>query len=193
MFARMVTTALLALTAENLLFSGGAGFSRALRAARRPSSILSWSLFVTLFSFGSAGAGVLLNPYLGRGRGEFLKPAVFAAVAALMYLAAAYLLRRFAPGFYGRNEGALALSAANTVVVAVPYVQQIFGFGLSQTAGYALGTGVSFFLASLVLFRAEKTCSNPDVPEAFSGLPAALIYIGILSLAFTGFTGGRVF
>lgn len=193
MFARMVTTALLALTAENLLFSGGVGFSRALRAARRPSSVLSCSLFVTLFSLGSAGAGALLNPHLAGSRGEFLRPAVFAAAAALMYLAAACLLRRLAPAFYGRNAGPLALSAANTVVVAMPWVQQIFGLGLSQAAAYALGTGVSFFLASLVLSCAMKTCSNPDMPEAFSGLPAALLYVGILSLAFTGFTGGRVF
>ena len=193
MFARMVTTALLALTAESLLFSGGVGFSRALRAGHRPSSILFCSLFVTLFSLGSAGAGVLLNPYLVSGPGEFVRPAVFTAAAALMYLAAAYLLRRAAPAVYRRNAGPLALSAANTVVVAVPWVQQIFGFGPSQAAGYALGTGVSFFLASLVLSRAEKTCANPDMPEAFSGLPAELIYVGILSLAFTGFTGGRVF
>ncbi len=193
MFARMLTTALLAMTAESLLFSGGAGFSRVLRAARRPRSILPYSLFVTLFSLGSAGAGVLLKPHLAGDRGEFLRPAAYAAAAALMYLAAAWLLHRFAPAFYGRNEGPLALSALNTVVVAMPWVQRIFGFGLSQTVGYALGTGVSFFLASLVLSRAGKTCSNPDMPEAFSGLPAELIYVGILSLAFTGFTGGRVF
>lgn len=193
MFFRIASTALLALTAESLLFSGGAGFSRALRAARRPASLLSYSLFVALFSLGAAGAGALLNPYLSGDRGEFLRPAVFTAAAALMYLAAAFLLHRFRPAFYQRNAGVLAQSAANTVVVAVPFVQQIFGFGLSQSLGYALGTGLSFFLASLVLSRAMAACANPDMPEAFSGLPAALIYVGILSLAFAGFTGGRVF
>lgn len=193
MFARMTATALLALTAENLLFSGGVGFSRALRAARRPFSLLTYSLFVMLFSLGSAGTGVLVNPCLAGSRGEFLRPAVYAAAAALMYLAAACVLRHLSPSFYERNAGPLAQSAANTVVLAVPYVQQIFGFGYAQALGYALGTGMSFFLASLVLSRAVKVCANPDMPEAFSGLPAALIYVGILSLAFTGFTGGRVF
>lgn len=193
MFAKMVAAAFLALTAENLLFSGGVGFSRALRAARRPSSLAVYSLFAALFSLGAAGAGILLNPYLEGARSEFLRPAAFTAAAALMYLAAALVLRRLFPSFYERNAGPLAQSAANTAVVAVPLVQQIFGFGPAQAVGYALGTGVSFFLASLVLSCAMKTCTNPDMPEAFSGLPAAFLYVGVLSLAFAGFTGGRVF
>lgn len=63
MFAKMMLTALLALTAENLLFSGGIGFSRALRAARRPSSAGFFALFVTLFSLCSALVGNWLFPY----------------------------------------------------------------------------------------------------------------------------------
>lgn len=47
-------TALLAVTAENLIFTGGIGFSRVLRAARKPKTIGIYSLFVGGFSLVSA-------------------------------------------------------------------------------------------------------------------------------------------
>jgi electron transport complex protein RnfA len=43
------------------------------------------------------------------------------------------------------------------------------------------------------LSHAMKICTNPDAPRAFSGLPGVLVYVGILSMAFAGFTGGKVF
>ncbi len=187
----MMLAALLALTVESLLLSGGMGFSRVLRAARRPGSIGVFSLFVTLFSLMSAGSGLWLNRVLA-GNGA-LRTAALAAAAAVSYLLVAGLLRGLLPGFFKRNEQTVALAAVNTVVLAMPYVQELFGFGPVQAAGYALGTGAAFFLASLVLAGARGICSNPDMPEAFSGLPATLIYVGILSMAFAGFTGGRVF
>lgn len=191
MFLRMALAALLALTAENVLFSGGMGFSRALRAARRPGSIAVFSLFVTAFSLVSALAGFWLNPLLSDQPN--LRPAVLTAAAAAAYLIAAAALRFLLPDFYSRWSQVLALAAVNTAVLALPYVQQLYSFSLSQTVGFALGTGAAFFLASLILLNALRVCANPDMPDSFSGLPAMLIYVGILSMAFAGFTGGKVF
>lgn len=188
MFAKMMFTALLAVTAENLLFSGGVGFSRALRAARRPSSAGVFALFVTAFSLCSSLAGYWLAPYFS-GSPWVLYPAVLTAAAGVFYLAAAGLLRVLAKDFYSTHAPILAQAAANTVVLAVPFVQQMFRFTLMETVGYALGTGAAFFLAVLILEQAMKTCSNPDMPQAFSGLPGVLIYVGILSMAFAGFSG----
>jgi electron transport complex protein RnfA len=191
MFVRTFTGALMALTAENLLFSGGAGFSRALRAARKPSSAVHSALFVTGFSLGSGLAGYWLAPFFS-GFKQIAYPAVVASAVAVFYLAAAALLRRLAPGYFQKHSSSLALAAVNTVILAIPFVQQTLGFGFSSTVGYALGTGVAFFLAVLLLNQALRICSGPDMPRAFSGLPGVLIYIGIVSMAFAGFSG-RVF
>ncbi len=91
--------------------------------------------------------------------------------------------------FFENYSSILAQAAVNTVVLAVPFVQQALGFGLSGTVGYALGTGAAFFLAVLLLEQALRICSNPDMPRAFSGLPGVFLYIGILSMAFAGFSG----
>jgi electron transport complex protein RnfA len=188
MFARMMTAALLALTVENVLFAGGAGFSRALRAARRPSGAGFYALFVTAFSLCSGLAGYFLSP-LFLDKYQILYPAVIAAVAAVFYFLAAVFLRVTAPSFFEKYSPILAQSAVNTVVLAIPFLRQMCSFGLSQTVGFSLGTGAAFFLAVLILEQALRICSNPDMPRAFSGLPGVLVYIGILSMAFAGLSG----
>lgn len=195
MFPRMLFAALLALTTENLLFTGGAGFSRALRAVRRPRAAGLFAAFVTWFSLISALVGAKLLPLLPDfGLGQTERLAVLDALcAAAAYLATAFLLRRLLPRRYGEFAPMLAPAAANTLVLAMPFVRQTFGFSFSEAVGYALGTGAAFFLAEVVLSHAMEKSRNPDAPRAFSGLPAALLYIGILSMAFAGLTGTKVF
>ena len=62
-----------------------------------------------------------------------------------------------------------------------------------EAAGFAIGTGVAFFLAALVLSEALARYRNEYMPKAFRGLPSVLIYVGILSMVFVGVTGGRLF
>lgn len=195
MFLKLVLAALLAVGTENLLFTGGAGFSRALRAAQRPASIGVYSLLITWFTLLSALAGIWMSPLLPKyGRTAVLWSSCFAAAAAAAYLLTYLLARAVLPLRAMKKIGPLlAPSALNTIVLAMPYAQRGFALAPVQAAGYALGTGAAFYLASAVLAHAEAKCRNPDMPEAFSGLPASILYIGILSMAFAGFAGGRVF
>ena len=194
MFAELVLTALLALGAENLLFAGGAGFSRALRAAQHPGMIGRYAGFVAWFSLLSALAGVWLNGSLpDYGPQGTVRAACLAASAAAAYLVTAGLLRGFLPSLYKKCAPVLAPAAVNAVVLAMPYLQRKFSFDAAHAAAFAAGTGIAFYLAAAALMHAEAKCRNADMPEAFSGLPATLLYVGILSMAFAGFAGGRVF
>lgn len=188
MFAKMLTGALLALTVENVLFAGGAGFSRALRAARRPAIAANYALFVAFFSLCSGLAGFLLSP-LFLNRYQAVYPAVVAAVVAVLYFLTAAFLHITKPSFFEKNSSILAQAAVNTVVLAIPFLRQMCSFGFSETVGFSLGTGIAFFFAVLILEQALRLCSNPDMPRAFSGLPGVLVYIGILSMAFAGLSG----
>ena len=191
MLAEMAASALLAVTAENVLFGGGAGFSRVFRTARNPRSIGADSLLVTLFSLISAFCGLWLGPLLPASGAE--RTAAFAAVAAAVCAAASVAARLLLPRLYGRLVQHIASAAVNTVVLSMPYAAKVLSAGPAGAAGFALGTGLSFFLACAAVSRAAALCRNPDMPKAFSGLPAGLIYVGILSMVFAGFTGGRIF
>lgn len=192
--AGLILTALAAVTVENIIFAGGIGFSRALRAARKPNTLGMYSLFVTIFSLISSIMGYLINPlFPNSGLSFILRPAAFAVSTALVYILAAALIKFPAPGFYNKYGQILSPAAINTVVLSMPYIIIKNQLGIFDAIGFALGTGASFFFAAVILSYALEKCKNEDTPEAFSGLPATLIYIGILSMAFAGFTGGKIF
>lgn len=46
---------------------------------------------------------------------------------------------------------------------------------------------------SLLTAEARDRMDNPDVPQAFRGLPIALVYLGLMALALLGFKTGVSF
>ncbi len=193
-FVQLLLTALMAVTAENILFSGGIGFSMVLRAARRPRTLALYSVFITVFTLISSVISALLAPVLASSDLLiYLRPVIFALCTAAVYLIAAFVLKYLASSFFKEHGEVLWPAAINTVVLSMPYVQKSFKLDVANSVAFALGTGAAFFLAASVLAHAIARYKNGDMPKAFSGLPAVLIYVGILSLAFAGFTGTKLF
>lgn len=194
MAAQLFLFALLAITAQNVIFCGGIGFSRVLRAARRPKILLSYAGLLSLFTLLSAWIGIGVNKLVpGMSPVAFYRPAIFAVCVAVLYLLAALVYRMFFAARYKRLEPVFSSSAINCLVLSMPFIQRVFRMNEWQITGYAIGTGVAFFLAALVLSHAMERLKNPDMPKAFQGLPSVFLYVGILSLAMFGFAGGKLF
>ena len=97
-FSQLLLYAGLARTAENLLFAGGIGLSRALRAARKPHSLPAYAAAVTFFSLLLSLCGEALTPLLRQNDWAlFFSPVIFAVLMALFYCGAAILLRQLCP------------------------------------------------------------------------------------------------
>jgi electron transport complex protein RnfA len=194
MAAQLFLYAILAITAQNVIFCGGVGFSRVLRAARRPKTLLSYSALLSVFTLLSAWMGIGVNTLVPSvSPAAFYRPAIFAVCVAAVYVLAALLYRLFLPARYKKLEPVFSSSAINCIVLAMPFVQRVFRMTGWQITGYAIGTGVAFFTAALVLSHAMERLKNPDMPKAFQGLPSVFLYVGILSLAMFGFAGGKLF
>lgn len=189
LLAQIFWTLLAALTVENLLLPGTLGFSRMLRSARKPEHRAWYALFVGIFSAISLEISLLLTPQLFPVLGDVLRPVCLAACTAAAYAIAALLLSRLAPGFLRRHGSVLAPAAINTVVLAMPYARQSLSLGALQGLGYAAGTAILFYLTSLSLTFLYERCQSQEAPDAFRGLPAALLMIAVLSMAFLGFVG----
>lgn len=194
MAVQLLLFAVLAVSAQNAVFAGGIGFSRVLRAARRPKILASYAGLLTIFSLIAALLGSLLNRLVpASSPAAFYRPAIFAVCVAAVYLLSVVIYRMFFSSRYKRIEPVLSSSAINCLVLAMPFLQRVFRMNTWQIVGYALGTGAAFFLAALILSHAMPRLKNPDMPKAFQGLPSIFLYVGILSLAFFGFTGGKLF
>lgn len=192
--AQLLFYTVLAVAAQNVIFSGGIGYSRVLRAARRPKTLFSYAGLLCGFTLISAWVGAALNALVpASSPAAFYRPAIFALCVAVVYLVAVLVYRIFFAARYKKLEPVFSSSAINCLVLAMPFLQRVFRMNVWQLTGYALGTGAAFFLAALVLSHAMPRLKNPDMPKAFQGLPSVFLYVGILSLAFFGFTGGKLF
>lgn len=60
---------------------------------------------------------------------------------------------------------------------------------LAHALTLALGGGLGFTLAIVIMAGLRQELDFCDIPAPFQGVPAAMVVAGILSLAFLGFTG----
>ena len=99
-------------------------------------------------------------------------------------------LERFIPKLYSAFGIYLPLITVNCVVLAVSlfFVNREYTF--LETAAFSFGSSVGWLLAIvLVAGIREKMSKNSDVPRGLAGKGIVFIVLGILALAFIGFTG----
>jgi electron transport complex protein RnfA len=63
------------------------------------------------------------------------------------------------------------------------------GYNFVQCLVYALGAGVGFTIAIVIMAGLREELDWSDVPSVVRGTAIALMLAGLLSLAFTGFAG----
>ncbi|MCL2195822.1 MAG: hypothetical protein FWB76_07735 [Oscillospiraceae bacterium] len=209
----VIQGAIFAVFLHNLVFSGGLGASEMFRAAQRNSEILLTSGLISGFSAVSALINRALTTWLSSqnytigwlswryapfstqlpGLQYVWHALIFALILLVLYLLV-NLIVHFLPTskhklLFHKRVGAAVL---NTLVISVPLLlfprgAATFGF----TLGMGLGAGVAFFVVTLLVNSGMHVLrQNKAIPSQFSGVPATLIYTGLLALAFTGFAGG---
>jgi Na+-translocating ferredoxin:NAD+ oxidoreductase subunit A len=119
----------------------------------------------------------------------FLKIIVFIGIVAGLVQASDTMMRKMAPGLYYKLGIYLALISTNCIIIAVPLVSSGEKYSLLQSLAFALGSGLGFGLALVIMASIREKLELADVPVAFRGLPMAFIVTGLIALAFTGFSG----
>ncbi len=141
----------------------------------------------------------LLNQYLLVPFGlEFLQTIAFILVIAALVQMVEIVLKKISPSLYQALGIFLPLITTNCAVlgVAITVVTKEFTFGaeshmlgLGQAIVYAVATSLGYGLAMVLFAGLREHLALNEVPKSFKGLPIALITVGILALAFLGFSG----
>ena len=120
---------------------------------------------------------------------EFFTTICFVFIVASTVQMLDVITRRFVPRLHALWGIYLMLIATNCVVLSVPLinVENDFNFGMSLV--HAVGAGLGFWLALVLMASIREKLAHSEVPVAFRGLGIAFITAGMLSLAFLGFTG----
>ena len=142
----------------------------------------------------------LLNQYLLIPLGlEFLQTISFILVIAALVQMVEIVLKKISPSLYQALGIFLPLITTNCAVlgVAITVVSKEFAFGgsaphllnLGEAVVYAVATSLGYGLAMCLFAGLREHLAGNDVPKAFKGLPIALITVGIMAMAFLGFSG----
>jgi electron transport complex protein RnfA len=142
----------------------------------------------------------LLNRYLLVPFGlEFLQTIAFILVIAALVQMVEIVLKKISPSLYQALGIFLPLITTNCAVlgVAITVVTKEFAFSggvphmlnLGEAVVYALATSLGYGLAMCLFAGLREHLAGNDVPKAFRGLPIALITVGIMAMAFLGFSG----
>ena len=141
----------------------------------------------------------LINKYFLVPLGlTFLQTIAFILVIAALVQMVEIVLKKISPSLYQALGIFLPLITTNCAVlgVAITVVSKEFSFGgaphlmnLGEAVVYAVATSLGYGLAMVLFAGMREQLATNDVPQAFKGLPIALITVGIMALAFLGFSG----
>ncbi|MCF7925629.1 MAG: NADH:ubiquinone reductase (Na(+)-transporting) subunit E [Candidatus Izimaplasma sp.] len=99
-------------------------------------------------------------------------------------------LEKFIPSLYNAFGIYLPLITVNCVVLAVSLFFVNRNYNFLETVSFSFGSAVGWFVAIVLLAAIrEKIEHHSNIPKGLAGKAITFIILGILSLAFIGFTG----
>ena len=109
-------------------------------------------------------------------------------ITVVLYVAVTLLLQKLLPNVFSRVSRLLPMAAFNNLVTGIALVCNAhFGTNLAGNIGLAIGACLSFGILTWLTAEGVERMDNPDMPEAFRGMPSTLLYVGLLALALMGF------
>lgn len=142
--------------------------------------------FVMLVSSASAyGINALL---LALGT-PYLKLISFIAVIASTVQLVEMIIKKISPTLFRQLGIFLPLITTNCAILGIALFQTNKGYGFAQSLVYALGAGVGFTLALLLMAGVRERLELARLPDVVRGTATTLVVAGILSVCFMGFAG----
>ena len=146
----------------------------AVTAVMTLTAIISWFINTTV-----------LEPY----HLTFLVTVVSVLLIAAFVQMLELIIKKSAPALYNIWGIYLLLIATNCTVLSVTFLNVEANYGLAKSIVHAIGAGVGFGLALVLMASLREKLRLADVPKSLEGLGVAFILAGMLALSFLGFTG----
>jgi Na+-translocating ferredoxin:NAD+ oxidoreductase subunit A len=159
------------------------GVSGRLESAGRMGLAVTFVMLVaSLCAFG-------LNRLLAMINAEYLSLISYIVVIASAVQLVEMFVRKTSPSLFQALGIFLPLITTNCAILAVALFQTQRGYGLLEGLVFALGAGLGFTLALVLMAGIRERLRLADVPDMAQGVAITLVLAGILSLAFMGFAG----
>jgi electron transport complex protein RnfA len=98
-------------------------------------------------------------------------------------------IKKMSPTLFRALGIFLPLITTNCAILGLALFQTNKGYDFVQCVVYALGAGVGFTLALILMAGLREKLDLASVPDVVKGTALTLMLAGILSIAFMGFAG----
>ena len=121
---------------------------------------------------------------------SFLSFIIFIAVIAAIVQIVEMVVEKFSPSLYSALGIFLPLIAVNCAILGGSlFMQQRAFVNVGESAVYALGSGIGWFLAIVSLAAIREKMSYSNVPAPLKGLGITFITVGLMAIAMMTFMG----
>ena len=121
---------------------------------------------------------------------SFLSFIVFIAVIAGIVQVVEMVVEKFMPSLYSSLGIFLPLIAVNCAILGGSlFMQQRELVNVGESAVYALGSGIGWYLAIVALAAIREKLSYSNVPAPLKGLGITFFTVGLMGMAFMAFMG----
>ena len=121
---------------------------------------------------------------------SFLSFIIFIAVIAGFTQVVEMVVEKFLPALYASLGIYLPLIAVNCAILGASlFMQQKDFAGIGESAVYALGSGIGWWLAIVALAAIREKMAYSNVPKGLRGTGIAFITVGLMGIAFMAFMG----
>ncbi|MCQ2173032.1 MAG: NADH:ubiquinone reductase (Na(+)-transporting) subunit E [Bacteroidales bacterium] len=136
------------------------------------------------------GALKWLNPEFANVDLSFLSFIIFIAVIAAFTQLVEMIVEKFLPSLYSSLGIYLPLIAVNCAILGGSlFMQQKDFANFGESAVYALGSGIGWYLAIVCLAAIREKMSYCNVPAPLKGIGITFITVGLMGMAFMIFMG----
>ena len=136
------------------------------------------------------GALTWLSPKFADVDLSFLAFILFIAVIAAITQVVEMVVEKFLPSLYSSLGIYLPLIAVNCAILGGSlFMQQREFANVGESIVYALGSGIGWYLAIVVLAAIREKLSYSNVPAGLRGIGITFITVGLMGIAFMAFMG----
>ena len=185
----------LAIGAQNVIFSRGLGLSTGLRMINDPKKdTIYFCVALTFFQIINSVLAYFTVPVIYKSPlaeyARFATPVVIVVCCAFSYIVVVFALGAILKkSTFKKIIHSLTGASINSAIVGTIILSLGRGFNLIETIGFGFGSSIGYLLAMLLISEGERKLNQDLIPENFRGLPVTIIYISVLALAVYGLTG----
>lgn len=177
------------LLANNFVLAMFLGLCPFLGVSGRLGTAFPMGVATTFVMLVASVCAYALNLLLNHFQLEFLRLISYIVVIASSVQLVEMVLKKFSPALFRALGIFLPLITTNCAILAVALFQTSREYNFLQSLVFALGGGMGFTLALVLMASLRERLQLANVPTLVQGTAMSLILAGLLSLTFMGFGG----